>query len=100
MTTTTYIISLSKTNHRIVRTNDERNQATTPLSKDMAPAHTAFQRGTDDAAIRAMAKHPSGRSWRTLEDLIEDSGLDADEANTACVLGAPFGSAKARAQYA
>lgn len=100
MTTTTYIISLSETDHRIVRTNDERYQTTTPLAKDMAPVHTAFERGTGDEAIRRLSRHPAGRSWRTLEDLIDDSGLDADEANAACERGAQFGSKRARAQYA
>lgn len=79
MTTTTYIISLSKTNHRIVRTNDERDQTTTPLAKDTAPAHTAFERGTSDRAIRSLSRHPAGRSWRTLEALADDCCLSPDE---------------------
>ena len=98
--TTTYIISLSKYDHRIVYVDEMRNQTTTPLAPDMLPAHTAFARGTGDGTIRRVSRHPGARVWTSLEELIDDSDLDADEANEACALGAPFGSARARAQYA
>lgn len=64
----------------LVWTDDERNQSTTPLGADMAPAHTAFERGTSDETILRLARHPGGARYALLFEVAVVHGMSEEAA--------------------
>jgi hypothetical protein len=67
---TNYIIKTAR-GFAVVTCDDERHQTTIRLGADMAPAHTAFERGVCDVAVRRCLAHPSSMRYRTLGDVCE-----------------------------
>ena len=64
-------------------TDDKAHQTSTPLAADMAPSHTAFERGTSDDTIRRLAKHPGRESYRSLRDVAEVHDMTETQVTTA-----------------
>lgn len=83
MSKTAYILRTPTRRFVIVWTDDKAHQSTTPLTKEHAPAHTAFQRGTSDDVIRQLAKHPGRASYTSLQDVAEAHMMSETQVTTA-----------------
>ena len=78
MSKTAHIIARTSSSYTVVWTDDERNQTTVGLSGSGGDAHTAFERGTSDAAIKRLARHPRAMRYSTLIEVGDD--LDMSQA--------------------
>lgn len=83
MSKTAYILRTPTRRFVIVWTDDTAHQTSTPLAADMAPSHTAFERGTSDDTIRRLAKHPGRESYRSLRDVAEVHDMTETQVTTA-----------------
>lgn len=63
----------------LVTVNEDSNQAQAPLDRTFAPAHTAFEGGVGDGAIKRLAGRSDVKCWRTITKLCADMDINGEQ---------------------
>lgn len=79
MTKTAYIIARTSSSYVVVTTDDDRCQTTLALSGAPGDTHTAFERGTSDATIKRLAKHPRALRYSTLSEIEDEMDMSQEQ---------------------
>lgn len=87
MTKTAYIIARTSSSYTVVMADDDRNQTTVALSGAPGDTHTAFERGTSDATIRRLAKHPRAMRYSTLSEIEDEMDMSREHVKAARARG-------------
>ena len=86
-----HIIRRPSGRYTIVTTDETANQTRVPLNTQHAPAHYAVMRGTSDAAIAEMSRHPGAVAVRTIAALADHfDDCTPTESQAARTAGRPY----------
>lgn len=83
MAKTSYIIARTSSAYTVVWVDDDAYQTTVGLTGSGGDSHTAFEKGTSDAAIKRLARHLRAMRYSTLSEIGDEMDMSKEQVKAA-----------------